>query len=107
MLEQRYRVSRNVHDRAAWSKQVRLKQQLYSQKQNEYWEKRISGSRGDPKKLWRSLSSVLRKEKTKLPDSDELSADRFSDAFQAKLDRVRSSTASAPPPTFDGPSCSS
>ena len=107
MLERRYRVSRNIHDRAAWSKQVRLKQQLYSQKQNEYWEKRISGSRGDPKKLWRSLSSVLRKEKTKLPDSDELSADRFSDAFQAKLDRVRSSTASAPPPTFDGPSCSS
>ena len=87
MLERRYRVSRNIHDRAAWSKQVRLKQQLYSQKQYEYWGKRISESRGDPKKLWRSLSSVLRKEITKLPDSDELSANRFSDAFQAKLDR--------------------
>ena len=76
-----------------------------SVEQSEYWDKKISNCQGDPKKLWRSLSSVLRKEKPKLPDSEELSAERFSDAIQAKLDRVRSSTAAAPPPTFEGPRC--
>ena len=74
-------------------------------RQSEYWDKKISNCQGDPKKLWRSLSSVLRKEKPKLPDSEELSAERFSEAFQAKLDRVRSATAAAPPPTFEGPCC--
>ena len=29
----------------------------------------------------------------------------FSDAFQAKLSRVRSATVAAPPPTFEGPRC--
>ena len=65
---------------------------------------KFSNCQGDPKKLWRSLSLVLRKEKPKLLDCEELSAERFSEAFQAKLDRVCSATAAAPP-TFEGPCC--
>ena len=105
MYERQYRRTNSLNDRNIWCNQTRPKQQLYERKQSEYWDNKISNCHGDPKKLWRSLSSELRKEKPKLPDSEELSAERFSEAFQAKLDRVRSATAAAPPLTFEGPCC--
>ena len=80
-------------------------QQLFASKQSLFWERKISESKGDPKKLWRNLSSLLRKGKTKPPTSDELTAERFLEAFNEKLAGVRSSTASAAPPVFDGPPC--
>ena len=104
-FEQRYRRSRLDTDRLAWITQARKKQQLFASKQSLFWERKISESKGDPKKLWRNLSSLLRRGKTKPPISDELTAVRFLDAFNEKLAGVRSSTASAAPPVFDGPPC--
>ena len=104
-LEQRYRRSRSDTDRQAWITQARKKQQLFASKQSLFWKRKISESKGDPKKLWRNLSSVLRKEKTKPPTSDELTAERFMEAFNEKLVGVRFSTASAAPPVFNGPPC--
>ena len=104
-LVQRYRRSRSDTDRQAWITQVRKKQQLFSSKRSLFWEGKISESRGDPKKLRRNLSPVLRKEITKPPTSDELTAERFMEAFNEKLAGVRSSTASAAPPVFNGPPC--
>ena len=98
-------MSRHVTSCPVMSRHVISCYVISRRKQSEYWDKKISNCQGDPKKLWRSLSSVLRKEKPKLPDSEELSAERSSEAFQAKLDRVRSATAAAPPPTFEGPRC--
>ena len=103
---ERYRRSRLETDRLAWITQARKKQQLlFASKQSLFWERKISESKGDPKKLWRNLSSLLRKGKTKPPISDELTAERFLEAFNEKLAGVRSSTASAAPPFFDGPPC--
>ena len=104
-FEQRYRRSRLDTDRLAWITQARKKQQLFASKQSLFWERKISESRGDPKKLWRNLSSLLRKKKTKPPTSDELTAERFLEAFNGKLAGVRSSTVSAAPPVFNGPPC--
>ena len=70
-----------------------------------FWERKITDSRGDPKKLWRNLKSVLRQKKEKPPSSEELTAEAFSNAFAEKLAGVRSSTASAAPPAFDNPPC--
>ena len=104
-FEQRYRRSRLDTDRLAWITQARKKQQLFSSKQSLFWERKISESKGDPKKLWRNLSSLMRKEKTKPPTSDELTAEKFLEAFNEKLAGVRSLTASAAPPVFNGPPC--
>ena len=74
-------------------------------KQSLFSERKISESKGDPKKLWRNLSYLMRKGKAKPPTSDELTAERFLEAFNEKLAGVRSSTASADPPVFNGPPC--
>ena len=104
-LERRYRRTRLVDDRTAWTTQAQKKHQLYGRKQSEFWERKITDSRGDPKKLWRNLKSVLRQKKEKPPSSEELTAEAFSNAFAEKLAGVRSSTASAAPPAFDNPPC--
>ena len=92
-LERRYRNTGSLEDRSAWVAQQRSKQRLYSQKQNKYWENRITDSRGNPKKLWKNLASVLRKEKVKPTRSEHISAENFSKAFRTKIEDVRSSTA--------------
>ena len=104
-FKRRYRRTKLDSDWLVWIGQARKKQQLFAAKQNQFWEKKISDSKGDPKKLWWHLSGVLRKVKSKPPNSGELTAERFSDAFQEKLAGVRSATASAAPPVFNGPPC--
>ena len=84
-LEQQYRRTRLVSDRLAWSTQAQKKHQLYGRKQSEFWERKITESRGDTKKLWRQLKSVLRQKKDKPPNSEELTAEAFSNAFAEKL----------------------
>ena len=106
-FEQRYRRTRLVSDRLAWTTQALKKHRLYGRKHSEFWERRITDSRGDPKKLWRDLKSVLRQKKEKPPNSEELTAKAFSNAFAEKLAGMRSSTASAAPPVFDKPPCTS
>ena len=86
-LEQRYRRTRLDSDRLAWTTQARKKHQLYGRKHSEFWERKISDSRGDPKKLWRQLKSVLRQKKDKPPNSEELTAEAFSNAFRGEAGR--------------------
>ena len=66
---------------------------------------KITDSKGDLKKQWRHLKSVLRQKKDKPPNSEELTAKAFSNAFAEKLTDVRSSTASAASPVFDKLPC--
>ena len=96
-FEQRYRRTRLVSDRLAWTTKAQKKHRLYGRKQSESWEREITDSRGVPKKLWRHLKSVLRQKKEKPPNSEEFTAEAFSNAFAEKLASVRSSTASAAP----------
>ena len=70
-------------------------------------ERSITGSRGDPKKLRRQLKFILRQRKDKPPNSEELTAEAFSNALAKKLLGVRSSTASAAAQVFDKPPCTS
>ena len=104
-FERLYRRTKLDSDWLVWIGQALRKQQLFAAKQNQFWEKKISDSKGDPKKLWRHLSGVLRNVISKPPTSGKLTAERFSDAFQEKLTGMWSETGSAAPPVFNRPPC--
>ena len=108
-LERRYRRTKITNDRLAWTVQVRRLHKLYAEKQNLFWESKVKDSRGNPKKLWKTLSSVLCRDrsKTSIPTHGEITADSFLRAFAAKVESVRSSTASAPYPEFIQDKCAS
>lgn len=104
-LERRYRRSKTTADRATWAHQVRLLHQLYTQKQNAYWERKVTESSGNPRKLWSTMDAVLCKKKKKTSPAEGLTADGFLRAFQDKVESVRSSTATASPPVLVGDGC--
>ena len=108
-FERRYRRTKATSDRLAWTVQVRWLHKLYAEKQNLFWESKVKDSRGNPKKLWKTLASVLCREqsKTSIPTHGEIKADSFLRAFAAKVESVRSSTASAPYPKFIQDKCAS
>ena len=63
----------------------------------------MAESQDNPRRLWKTLDAVLCRDqhKSTLP-ADGLTADGFLKAFEAKVESVRASTASAPPPAFTG-----
>ena len=108
-LERKYRRSKTSCDRLEWTRQMRTMHQLYTQKQNLYWENKVADSRGNPKKLWNTLSSVMGKRRvtSSFSSLDELSAEGFSKAFVDKIESVRASTSTASKPDFSGLQCAS
>ena len=80
--------------------------QNYSEiyKRNLYWEAKVKESHGNPKKLWKTLSSVLCRDQSKssIPSQGDVNAENFSKSFSAKVESVRSSTSSATRPSFEG-----
>ena len=61
LLERRYQKSRNNEDRTAWVKQIRSMHVLYERKENLYWTTCIANEAGNPRKMWNSVSAVLRR----------------------------------------------
>ena len=100
MFERRYRRTLAAADHYTWIFDVRKKHQLYTRKQNIYWETKIADSHGNPRKLWSNLTSVFWRRKSRISNADGLDAEHFLKAFAAKIDGVRSLTASAPDPLF-------
>jgi len=60
MYERRYRRTLSPSDRLAWIREIREMHSFFETKENTYWTNRIKSNSDDPKKLWRSMSSVLR-----------------------------------------------
>jgi len=65
----------------------------------------VTESSGNPRKLWKTMDAVLCKNKKKTSVMEGFNADGFLRAFQDKVESVRSSTASAPQPEFQGDGC--
>ena len=84
MLEQRYRRTGLIEDRRAWITQQHRNHKLYSIKQDHYWERKISDSNRNSKKLWKK-SLLTRQEKVRQESSKDLDAGIFMKAF---LDKV-------------------
>ena len=59
MFERRYRLKKSVEDRKDWIAHVRQLLDLYTRKQNLFWQNQVKESHGNPKKLWRTLSTLL------------------------------------------------
>ena len=92
----------------AWTKQVRDLHRLYAAKQNSFWKAKVKDSHSNPKKLWKTLSHVLCQDQSRktIPSDSEVNAENFLKAFEAKVESVRASTSSVPPPVFQGDGCS-
>ena len=83
---------------AAWRAQHRRYRQLLEQKRGAYWRNRIETDRTSPKRLWRSVDSILGR--GRLPANTDISAVQFSDFFVDKVAAVRRATQNAPTATF-------
>ena len=90
--------SKTTAAKAAWYNQQRLYRQLRLKKCFEYWSSRIEADQSDPRKLWKSVDTLLGR--NRLPASSAIDFTSFSRFFADKVAKVRSSTSSAPPPTF-------
>ena len=96
-LEKRFRRSYAVADRQAWISALREKAALLESKRAAYWTQRLAADKGNPRLLWRSLSSIVCRGKDSglMPPPVQHSADDFQRFFQAKVQAVRDSTAAA------------
>ena len=107
VFERLYRRTRDPNDRIRWINQVRISHDLFKMKQNTYWKSKVKDSRGNSKKLWKTLNGVLGKDRKISTPSKDLTADDFLKAFTEKIEGVRQFTSSAPYPKFDQDKCSS
>ena len=65
----------------------------YEQKNRLYWRTKIADSKGDSRKLWRTLSSIMSDTKN-TSNSSGHTAGEFATFFANKVDAVRQSTSS-------------
>jgi hypothetical protein len=78
MLERRYRRTLRTDDRLAWTRQVREMHALYTLKESEYWSSCIEANSRNSKKLWKSMSSVLARDRnTSIQPSSNITADEL------------------------------
>ena len=98
-LENKYRRTKDAVDRAAWTAAVRQKHVDFLQRKNEYWTKRVENERRKPSKLWRSLNTILHRDRqrgdTQVPQVH--TAEAFLQFFDSKVQSVRASTDGHPP----------
>jgi len=67
-LERRYRRTLSTADRQACVAQERARHQVYRQKERAYWSAEISLQTGQPRKMWRTLNTILgRNQSSRLP----------------------------------------
>ena len=66
-LERRYRRTRDPADEATYIAATRDKHTMYDEKKNTYWSGRITTDGRSPTKLWRSLNTLLQRDKRTQP----------------------------------------
>ena len=108
-LERKYRRTRSADDKAAFTAAVKQKHDAFELKRNRYWSSRIADESCSPSKLWRSISTVLQRDRQSTSTSESintLDADAFIGFFDDKVKAVRACTEARPPPTFTDAVCS-
>ena len=86
--------------KSLWSSELQALRQLYEKKNCSYWRTEVAESKGNMKRLWRTLHGVLGEASN--VDAGELTAEEFAVFFTYKVESVRASTASTP--LYDVPS---
>ena len=106
MLERRYRRTGDVVDRTTWIDAARSKNKRFKERENLYWEATITSNSGNPRKLWRSLSSLLGDPSASQPKVlPPFSPSDYLRFMEGKLDSVRTATAGAHAPVFGTTDC--
>jgi len=82
----------------SWYDQRRLYRHLRHRKSSEFWRCKLEAEQSDPGKLWRSVDVLLGR--GRVPASSAIDAETFNRFFADKVEKVRSNTKDAPPPTF-------
>ena len=95
-LEKIYRRKRTDDAKAAWRAQFSLQRSSFQRLHAEYWSSAIREC-PDSRTLWRKFDSLLRQSsQVAIP----FSADDIASYFSSKVDAIRLTTATAPPPVI-------
>ena len=76
VLERRYRRSRKKADNSAWLSEMKSLHALYEEKNRQYWCNEIADSKGDSRRLRRTMSGITGEKQTS-SDSGGFTADEF------------------------------
>jgi len=95
--ERCFRRTRQDADKTVWLTRLKSLRVLYEEKNKLYWRAEIDNSKGDSRKLWRTLSSIMGDTKRACNSSGH-TADEFAAFFAEKVDSVHQSTSSTPLP---------
>jgi len=96
-LERRYRRTYRPDDRCRWVEATRRRFAVYRSKREQYWSDRLLQCQRSSAALWRSMSSVLGRQRD-VTASTSHTAQGFADFFRKKIDDIRSATSGRPPP---------
>jgi len=97
-LERWYLRTRTTDDHHRWVDAARRRSRLYCAKKESFWLDRLSQQGRSSSALWRSLSSMLGRDRD-VSGTTSPTADGFVAFFHRKVDDVRASTAGQPPPS--------
>ena len=70
----------------------------FKEKECQFWEDRISSNSGNPKKLWRNMSSLLGRDGKSSDFSPSFTPEDFLDFLEAKVEKVRLETSGGQQP---------
>ena len=82
LLERRFRRTKDPADRLAWINALREKHSAFKSKENSYWENTVKSNSSNPKKLWRSVSTILGEPAKQSANLSTFSASAFDDFFK-------------------------
>ena len=106
LLERRYRRTKDPEDRLAWIHALREKHSFFMSKENSYWENAVKSNSSNPKKLRRSVSTILGEPAKQTATHSTFSAAEFLTFLEQKVETIRSDTAGSAPPIFTPTDCS-
>ena len=97
-LEKLYRAQPNIITESVWRSQFRQQRILFQTKYMSHWSFVIESAKGNSKMLWSKLRCLLQSPTDDATITPEHSADDFANYFVDKIEKIRQSTVSAPPP---------
>ena len=69
----------------------------YEDKEKHHWREKIAENKGNSKKLWQTMSSIMGEKPGGRCDDSDCTADDFAKFFSDKVDSIRSATSGTPP----------
>src|SRR6218665_1442718 len=95
-----FRRSRSPDDRIAWIRFVRSMHRRYRVIEGEYWERLITSSAGDTRRLWSTFKDLLGGPRSSSSQTAPFTAEDFADYYESKISAIRQHTAQSHPPAI-------